>query len=81
MFSTSSKRECYSQGHRQLNPPSTKLQGPFHDTAINTIEHTTIENPGEIQAIQFSTNLSLKEADLPEYYSIIPATTNKKCYH
>ena len=28
-------------------------------------------------ADQFRTNPSLKEEDLPKYYSIIPATTNK----
>ena len=58
------------------NPFSTTAQGSFHDTAEAMIEHPTIENPGEIRLIQFSTNPSLKEADLTEY--IITATTNKK---
>ena len=61
-----------------LNLPSTSAQGSFHGTAIRIIQHPTIEKPGEIRRIQLSTNPSLKEADLPEYYSIAPAATNKK---
>ena len=57
---------------------SSTAQGSFHDTEISITQHPTIENRGEIRPIQLSTNPSLKEADLPEYYSIIPATTNKK---
>lgn len=50
----------------------------FQEKAISMIQHSTIENLGDIRCIQLSPNPSLKEADLPEYYSIIPATTNKK---
>ena len=32
----------------------------------------------QVRPTPFSTNPSLKEADLPECYSIIPATANKK---
>lgn len=53
------------------------MQGSFHGTSINIIQHPTIENLPEIR-IQFSINPSLKEAHLPEHYSIIPAATNKK---
>ena len=57
---------------------STTAQGSLHGTAISIIQHPTIEIPGKIIPIMFSTNLSLKEEDLSECYSIKPATTNKK---
>ena len=47
------------------HPSSTTVQGSFHGTAISIIQHPTIENPDEIRPVQFSTNPSLKEADLP----------------
>ena len=63
-------------GNLDHNPSSIIAQRSFHGREIGTIQHATTENPSKIKPNQFSINTSLKEADLPEYYSIIPAATN-----
>ena len=63
-----------------LSPSSTTAQDSFHGTAVSMIFYCTIENPGEIRPIQFSTNPSLKEADLPEFTELRQQQP-KKSYH
>ena len=60
------------------NHSSTTAQGSFYDTAENIIQHPTIENPGEIRQIRFSTNTSIKEANLLQYYN---SNNQQKSYH
>ena len=60
------------------NSSSTAAQDSFCCTAISILQHPAIKNQSGIRPSHFSTKPSLKEVNLPEYYSIIPATTTKK---
>jgi hypothetical protein len=57
------------------NPSSTTSSGSLHGTAISIIQHPSINNEGVKQPFKFNTKLLSKEIELPDSYTIVPATS------